>query len=103
MTMELHNATVFEFDQADRIRRAMRVSGVGVSELATALDVNRNTIGNWINGHTTPRRRDLMAIATCTGFPYTWLETGEAPAVAGASSELSQHSVRPKGLEPLTF
>jgi transcriptional regulator with XRE-family HTH domain len=79
MSMQPMNAERYEFDAADRIRRAMRIADVGVTELARALDVNRNTVGNWINGHTIPRRRDLMAIAMRTGFPLAWLETGEAP------------------------
>ncbi|WP_373557869.1 helix-turn-helix domain-containing protein [Microbacterium sp. SZ1] len=86
------NAERFEFDQADRIRRAMRVAGVGVTDLADALQVNRNTVGNWINGHNAPRRRDLMAIAMRTGFPLSWLETGETPG----------NPVGPAGIEPTT-
>ncbi|MEX0158206.1 helix-turn-helix transcriptional regulator [Microbacterium sp. LMI11-1-1.1] len=85
MSMQPMNAERYEFDAADRIRRAMRVADVGVTELAKALDVNRNTVGNWINGHTIPRRRDLMAIAMRTGFPLAWLETGEAPHDGGTS------------------
>lgn len=87
----------FEFDAADRIRRALRVSGVSVQELADALEVNRNTVGNWINGHTTPRRRDLMAIAMRTGFPHKWLETGEVPHDGGTPG------VPPTGIEPATY
>lgn len=66
----------FEFDKADRLRRAMRVSGVGVSEMAEHLEVSSNTIGNWISGRATPRKRDMRAFALRTGFPIEWLETG---------------------------
>ena len=79
MSTNLDMPDALTFDKADRIRRAMRVSGIGVMELAEALQVSRNSIGNWINGHNEPRRRDLMAIALRTGFPYQWLETGTVP------------------------
>lgn len=78
--MQPHVDDRFAFDKSDRIRRAMRVSGLNVQDLADALEVNRNTIGNWINGHTSPRPRDLKQIALRTGFPYSWLESGTEPS-----------------------
>ncbi|WP_353809653.1 helix-turn-helix domain-containing protein [Agromyces sp. SYSU T00194] len=79
MSMHLATDPRFEFDLADRIRRALRVSGVGVGEMADELEVSRNTVSNWINGRNAPRRRDLRVIAMRTGMPLEWLENGEAP------------------------
>lgn len=97
MTMQIQVDPRFEFDVADRLRRALRVSGVGVQELADYLEVSRNTVGNWINGHTRPKGRDLRLIAMRTGFPRTWLETGEAPHDGGAPepSHLRESNPRP--------
>lgn len=72
------------FDKADRMRRALRVSGIAVGEMADYLQVSRNTVTAWINGRNEPRRRDLAAFALRTGFPVKWLETGEQPEDGGA-------------------
>lgn len=72
MTMQ----QALEFDKADRMRRALRVSGVSVQEMAEFLRVSRNTIGNWINGRAEPRPRDLIDFADKTGVPVSWIETG---------------------------
>ncbi|MBZ4486265.1 helix-turn-helix domain-containing protein [Microbacterium sp. cx-55] len=89
MSMQLErNPNDFQFDRADRIRRAMRVSGLGTGDLADALEVSRNTVTNWISGRTAPRPRDLKAIALRTGFPFAWLETGEAPHDGGTPGKL---------------
>lgn len=66
----------FEFDEADRLRRALRVSGIGVQEMAEYLEVSRDSVSNWINGRNRPRSRDLRAFAERTGFPVAWLRDG---------------------------
>lgn len=69
----------YEFDMADRMRRALRVSGVGVAEMADYLEVSRDTVGNWINGRARPRLRDARLFALKTGFSVTWLAKGLLP------------------------
>lgn len=66
----------FEFDRGDRMRRALRVSGLRVEEMAAHLEVSRNTVSNWINGRANPRDRDLKQFALRTGFPIDWLANG---------------------------
>lgn len=88
-----------EFDLADRLRRALRVSDVSIQDMADYLGVSRNTVGNWINGHIVPKRAMLISFALRTGFPLEWLETGAAPSPDGDGAGVA----RPKGLEPLTF
>lgn len=68
-----------EFDLADRMRKALRVSDVSVQEMADHLEMSRNTISSWINGRNTPRRRDLRDFALRAGVPLDWLQTGETP------------------------
>lgn len=68
-----------EFDQADRIRRALRIAGLPVSELADYLGVTRGTVSSWINGRISPSIQSLRLIALRTGVPYEWLRDGWAP------------------------
>ena len=93
--------TDLEFDLADRMRKAMRVADVGVQDMAEYLDVSRNTVGNWINGHITPRTVTLRAFAQRCDVPFEWLKTGKAPS--GMDEADSDGVVRPKGFEPPTF
>ncbi|AMB58249.1 helix-turn-helix domain-containing protein [Microterricola viridarii] len=65
-----------EFDLADRMRRTLRVTGIGVQEMADYLEVSRESVGTWINGRITPRKTTLMAWALRTGASYDWLATG---------------------------
>ncbi|PDQ34166.1 MAG: hypothetical protein B5766_12870 [Candidatus Lumbricidophila eiseniae] len=98
MSMNTLERLALDFDEADRIRKAMRASGVGVQDLARHLDVNRNTVGNWINGHIQPSVQSLYAIAAVTGVPFQWLKTGTLPL-----EWLAEGVVRPEGFEPPTF
>jgi len=66
-----------EFDLADRMRKALRTSGVGVQEMADYLGVARNTVSTWINGRIVPDTRTLRLWALRTGVSFEWLEHGE--------------------------
>ena len=100
-----------EFDQADRLRRALRISDVGVQEMARELGVERNTVSRYINGHTRAGRATLLVWAMKTGVPIEWLETGTVPmngesprqaVPGGGSTFLEFEGVRHQGLEPRT-
>lgn len=65
-----------EFDEADRMRKALRVSGVSVQEMADYLGVTRGTVSTWINGHIEPSTQTLMLWAMRTGVPFEWLTEG---------------------------
>lgn len=69
-----------EWDLADRMRKALRLAGIGVQEIADALEVTRNTAGNYINGRTTPPPSTVRMWALRCGVPYEWLRDGTAPA-----------------------
>lgn len=66
-----------EFDLADRLRKALRHADVSVQSMAEYLEVSRNTIGNWINGHTRPRPAEMKLWALRCGVPYEWLIGGD--------------------------
>lgn len=68
-----------EFDLADRMRRALRVSGIGPGVMADYLGVRRETVSTWITGRITPDKRTRMLFAMRTGVPIEWLETGQVP------------------------
>jgi len=73
------DAARLEFDLADRMRRALRVSDVGVQEMADYLGVARNTVSTWINGRIIPNKQTLRLWAMRTAVPFAWLETGTMP------------------------
>ena len=76
MSESTATATVPEWDLADRMRKALRVSGVGVQEMADYLDVARNTVSTWINGRITPNRQTQRLWALRCGVSYEWISTG---------------------------
>lgn len=90
-------ALVPVWNQGDRIGKSMREAGISVGALARYLEVNRNTIGNWANGHTKPSVASLRMIAMLTGVDFDWLKDGTAPADDAAGAV-----VRHQGLEPRT-
>ena len=67
------NATIPEWDLGDRLRKSLRAAGVTVQEIADYLEVNRNTVGNWINGRATPSASTIRLWALRCGVPYDWL------------------------------
>lgn len=68
------------WDIGDRLSKALKESGVGVSDMAVQLGVSRETVGRWINGRGLPRRSALITWALVTGVDFRWLETGETQA-----------------------
>lgn len=79
MSIQPEHGIVPEFDLADRMRKALRVSGVGVQEIADYLEVSRGAVGNWINGKARPNPAAIKLWALRTGVPYAWLRSGEMP------------------------
>ena len=58
-----------QWDTADRMRKALRQSGIGVTEMAVYLGVSRTTASNWLNGRIKPRPIYLKE----------WARRGESP------------------------
>ena len=100
MTAQSEMWDLLTFDKADRMRRALRVSDVGVQEMADYLGVARNTVSTWINGRIVPNRQTMRLWALRTGVPLEWLETGDlpggGPGVKSTGSPL--RLVRPSGV-----
>lgn len=87
--MSQQPAHVPEWDLADRMRKGLRESDVGVSEIAEYLGVARNTVSSWINGRIRPSRQTLRLWALRTGVPLEWLEAGHTPTGDGGGSSLN--------------
>ena len=72
-------AHVPQWDVADRMRKALRESEVGVQDMADYLGVGRGTVSTWINGRIEPSRQTLRLWALRCGVSYEWLTNDERP------------------------
>lgn len=68
-----------EWDLSDRLRKSLREAELSVHAMSEYLDVDRKTVGNYLNGRTTPTTATLRVWALRTGASYTWLRTGALP------------------------
>ena len=92
------NVEDLAFDTADRMRRALRVSHLGVNDMAEYLDVSRTSVSNWINGRIMPTTQTMRLWALRTGVPFEWLKTGKAPTLP--SGPFGQYTTRDSNPEP---
>ena len=65
------------WDLADRMRKSLRDADLGVQDMADYLEVRRNTVSNWINGHNPPSAQTLRLWAMRCGVPLRWLRDGD--------------------------
>lgn len=66
-----------QWTPADRMRKAMNSAGVSIASMAAYLEVDRNTVGGWINNRHRPRPAELRLFAMRCGVPLEWLLTGQ--------------------------
>ncbi|WP_179516238.1 helix-turn-helix domain-containing protein [Microbacterium sp. JAI119] len=89
------------------LAKARKDAGLDQTQLAAAVGVARNSLSNYETGRSMPQFDVTARIAAACGVSLEWLATGVNAETASTEAEavpsLSQHSVRPKGLEPLTF
>ena len=60
----------------DRLRDALRNAGMTQRELARALDLSEQSVGNWIGGRSRPSAANLDTITGLLGVDRGWLLTG---------------------------
>lgn len=67
----------------DKLRKARTSAGLEQVDLANELGIARNSVANYENGRTTPRRAVLLAWALCTGVSLDWLTEDDTPPTDG--------------------
>jgi len=70
--------SVPEWDLADRMRKALRESGLSVQDMAGYLEVTMGTVSTWIIGSNTPTTQTIRLWALRCGVPFEWLCHGSA-------------------------
>lgn len=93
------------FGLADRLGKSLHVAGMTNQEMSECLEVSPNTVSNYINGNTRPRKLYLREWAMRTGVPLHWLETGHFPGeTENPHSDNPDGGIvePPVGLEPTT-
>lgn len=74
------------FGLPDRLGKALKVGNVSSGDMAAYLEVAPNTISNYINGRTPPKKAVVLQWAVKTGVPPKWLETGRFPEETNPTS-----------------
>ncbi|MFI2216568.1 helix-turn-helix domain-containing protein [Rhodococcus sp. NPDC019627] len=69
-----------KFDQADRMRKALRDVGMTVTEMAEYLGITRETAGRYMNGSAKVPLQTLRLWSLRTGVPMEWITDGVVPA-----------------------
>ncbi len=72
----MYAVTELQPDLADRLRKALKVAGISVQEMADELGRNRVTVGNYLAGRTTPDKPTLIVWSIRCGVPLDWLIYG---------------------------
>lgn len=81
-----------EFNTADRLRKALHVAGVSVSEMADYLGIARETCGRYINDKQPASLRTRRLWALRTGVPFDWIETGNYGSEGWEFESLRAHT-----------
>lgn len=79
MSTSTEGLPVPQWNQADRMGKALREADISVQEMADYLDVHRNTVSAWLNGRVQPNTQSLRLWALRTGIPYEWIKDGKVP------------------------
>lgn len=63
-----------------RLKIALSYANIKAEDIATELDVSRQTVTRWMTGNGAPPKRVFVKEwARLTGVSLAWLETGQAP------------------------
>lgn len=94
MTEQPSGGVVPEWDVTDRLRKALKHAELGPGDMAAELGVSRNTVTNYLNGHTRIPGPALRLWAIRTGVPREWLETGKGPGGGGGGGGQDDEALR---------
>lgn len=79
------STTTPTFTTGDRFRKAREYARLTSQEMAVAVGVSRNTIGNYEHDRTEPTLTAIKVYAERTGVPVTWLMGIDEPSEQGVS------------------
>lgn len=82
MSLAYDPELVPQWTLGDRLAKTLREAKGGeisVQAMADELGRARNTVTNYIHGHTTPPRSVLIVWAMRTGWPLWWIEDPDSP------------------------
>lgn len=96
-----HHESPWAFTFADRLGKALHVSGVSNQDMADALGVSRATVSNYTSGRTAPSKLQIKEWALKTGAPIEWIKTGIDPTENPHQSP-DGGNVGPAGFDPTT-
>jgi transcriptional regulator with XRE-family HTH domain len=65
-----------EFTLGDRLRKAREYAGLEIQELASAVDVHRQSVTRYETDRAKPKRGTVLLWSMATGVSVAWLETG---------------------------
>ncbi len=82
-----------EHGVADRLRQLMAEKSLEAADLASRLHVDVSTVYRWIEGETTPYKKNLKAIADAYGYNAEWLRTGEGPRLVETNEITPQTAI----------
>lgn len=91
---EMPDGRVPDWDTADRMRKALRDSGISVQAMADYLGVSRNTVGTWINGRIKPSTQTIRLWSLRCGVSYGWLSGDPTTPTEEAYQPLTGRSSR---------
>ena len=68
------------FDQADRMKKALRDVGMSTTEMAEFLGITRETAGRYMSGAAKVPLQTLRLWSLRTGVPMEWITDGVVPS-----------------------
>lgn len=86
-----------EWDMADRLRKALRHANLSVQDMASYLEVSRNTVSGWINGRHTAPKMSLRLWSIRCAVSYEWLLRGDGDGPNSPTGVSVTHGYLTKG------
>jgi transcriptional regulator with XRE-family HTH domain len=84
-----------EFTLGDRLRKARQYANMEIQELASAVDVHRQSVARYETDQAVPKRGTMLLWSMATGVSFSWL-IGESGAT------YVEQTTRPTDYEYLT-
>jgi transcriptional regulator with XRE-family HTH domain len=91
--MEQRQEATYEWDMADRLRKAREVAGMDQGGMAARLSISRQSVVNYERRHTRPLPAIRKAWALACGVTDDYLTKG-TPPTAGTSSDAGSDVTR---------